>query len=283
MDSTQKFYFYPDQWLDGTATMTAAQRGIYIQLLCYQWLVGPMTEEQAIQISGGDTISEIIRWVLKTKFEARADGRFQNPRLERERNSGNQPKPEASPGEPLDSPRIADREKPGPESSRAEKSRQNRSQPISGVSPQLEGQGYPDSLVELIRDWLAYKAERREGYKPTGLKQFLGIIRNRISEVGSDEVEARLRRAMASGWKGWDFPTDRQLAPPPTTGSRIHPRSFKQADLDSRERMLLKLKLEQAGVNPRDAERLSAMDEASRLRELKRLTELNYIESEIPW
>lgn len=62
-----------------------------------------------------------------------------------------------------------------------------------------------EDIRDTVRDWMTYKSERREGYKPMGLKQFLTLVNKRRAELGAAEVVIRMRRAMAGGWKGWDF------------------------------------------------------------------------------
>lgn len=62
-----------------------------------------------------------------------------------------------------------------------------------------------DSMNAAVAEWLTYKAERRETYKPTGLKNFLGQISNAVAMHGEAMIIAKLQKAMASGWKGWDF------------------------------------------------------------------------------
>jgi hypothetical protein len=64
----------------------------------------------------------------------------------------------------------------------------------------------PRSLLGLGReDWLAYKRERREGYKPTGLKALHRSIERMVADRGESAVIEMIYRAMASGWKGFDF------------------------------------------------------------------------------
>lgn len=62
-----------------------------------------------------------------------------------------------------------------------------------------------DAMTSAVADWLAYKAERREAYKPTGLKSFLTQIANGVGHHGEAEIIRRLQKAMAHGYKGWDF------------------------------------------------------------------------------
>lgn len=58
---------------------------------------------------------------------------------------------------------------------------------------------------QVLATWLAYKAERREPYKPVGLKQLVSRIKNQIEKHGLDAVTEAMQRAMAANYKGWDF------------------------------------------------------------------------------
>lgn len=60
-------------------------------------------------------------------------------------------------------------------------------------------------LKAAAQDWLKYKAERREAYKPTGLKNLEGEIRNNAEKYGHSVVAKLIRQCMASGWAGIQF------------------------------------------------------------------------------
>lgn len=49
-----------------------------------------------------------------------------------------------------------------------------------------------------IRDWLAYKAERREAYKPSGIGAFWRTLRL----IPPERRRAAIDRSMAAGWRG---------------------------------------------------------------------------------
>jgi len=59
-------------------------------------------------------------------------------------------------------------------------------------------------LLEAVRNWLAYKKERKESYKQTGLNQFMDRINTMAKSKGSSHVADLLQKAMSSGWKGWE-------------------------------------------------------------------------------
>ena len=69
--------------------------------------------------------------------------------------------------------------------------------PVPGVSPKLQA---------AFDDWLAYKRERREDYKPMGLKALETQVLNNAANYGEAAVVELIRECMANGWRGiiWD-------------------------------------------------------------------------------
>lgn len=68
----------------------------------------------------------------------------------------------------------------------------------------------PAEVAEIWEQWLRYKTERKETYKPEGLRGAVTHLRNRVAEIGPNEVKRKILRAIASTWKGWD--DDRHLS-----------------------------------------------------------------------
>ena len=66
-------------------------------------------------------------------------------------------------------------------------------------------EGRSAELQSAVQDWLAYKQERREPYKATGLKALLGEIRNNADSHGDEAVADVIRASMSSGYKGIVF------------------------------------------------------------------------------
>lgn len=69
-------------------------------------------------------------------------------------------------------------------------------------APELEKCGFSPALRAAVEDWLAYKRERREAYKPTGLKALLTQISSAASAHGDAAVIGVIRQSMGSGYKG---------------------------------------------------------------------------------
>lgn len=70
-------------------------------------------------------------------------------------------------------------------------------EPFSEFSPEMQ---------EALQEWMQYKAERKEQYKPTGLKAFVSEVRNKLLLFPERAVITLIRECMANGWRGiiWD-------------------------------------------------------------------------------
>lgn len=56
-----------------------------------------------------------------------------------------------------------------------------------------------------FEEWLAYKAERREPYKPTGLRKVVSRASAIATQYGVAAVVDAMAKAIANGHQGWDF------------------------------------------------------------------------------
>ena len=61
-------------------------------------------------------------------------------------------------------------------------------------------------LKAKILEWLQYKRERKELYKPTGLKSFLTEMENKAQEYAEGDIISLINECMANNWRGiiWD-------------------------------------------------------------------------------
>jgi hypothetical protein len=69
-----------------------------------------------------------------------------------------------------------------------------------------ERYSFSTELEKAVRDWGKYKREKRQEYKPEGLKTLLSAIRNRADEYGEAAVIELIRDSMAANYTGitWD-------------------------------------------------------------------------------
>lgn len=100
---------------------------------------------------------------------------------------------------------------------------------------------FADSLSAKITDWVAYKQERKEGYKEQGLKSLLTQIQKNALKYGDNAVIDLIDLSMSNGWKGiiWDKLTEPQR---PTYGKKEIPKGASgvlgDAELEAIQRVL---------------------------------------------
>ena len=82
----------------------------------------------------------------------------------------------------------------------------NTPQTPQGVSPELL-EDFPEQLREAMTGWLLYKQERREQYRPMGLKSLITRTRKALDIYGEAAVVDTIERSMAAGYQGiaWDW------------------------------------------------------------------------------
>ena len=74
------------------------------------------------------------------------------------------------------------------------------------IQLQIEESDFSDDLQDKLRDWVLYKSEKRDSYKPTGFKSLLSQIRGKVDQYGEQAVMDLIDDSMANNWKGiiWD-------------------------------------------------------------------------------
>lgn len=80
--------------------------------------------------------------------------------------------------------------------------------PEEGSKEECSSPPLPDAgevLQNAFSEWLSYKQERKEGYKPTGLKALQTEVMNNARKHGEESVSLLIRHCMANGWKGIIF------------------------------------------------------------------------------
>lgn len=65
---------------------------------------------------------------------------------------------------------------------------------------------FSEDLEAKILEWLTYKKEKKDTYKPTGFKSLLGQIRKNADQHGDETVIGLIDECMSNNWKGiiWD-------------------------------------------------------------------------------
>lgn len=65
---------------------------------------------------------------------------------------------------------------------------------------------FSPSLCDIVREWLQYKAGKKQTYTPVGKKKLLNKIRQNAAQCGADAMIEAIDAAMANNWQGivWD-------------------------------------------------------------------------------
>lgn len=97
------------------------------------------------------------------------------------------------------------------------------SKPPAADSPEVpEAIAGDEMLAAAVEDWLSYKAERRERFKPRGLKAFYSEVANAAARHGPVEVVRAIQTAMANNWQGWTHGLGQESRAGPRGGGRRH-------------------------------------------------------------
>lgn len=89
--------------------------------------------------------------------------------------------------------------------SKIEKEKEKENECYTPPTPSVSDFGFSPGLESAVNDWLAYKRERREAYKPTGLKSLLTQIKKAASEHGDAAVIEIIRQSMSANYMGIVF------------------------------------------------------------------------------
>lgn len=82
MAKSPAFQFYAADFLTDTAEMTDQEVGVYMRLLCHQWVNGSLNREPH-RLANGVAIGVLEVWdEIKHKFVEGEDGRLRNPKME---------------------------------------------------------------------------------------------------------------------------------------------------------------------------------------------------------
>ena len=77
---------------------------------------------------------------------------------------------------------------------------------VASVVSMISERDFPPAVEDVVKDWVRYKIEKRQGYKPTGFRSFLSEVENRLNELGEKAVIDVVRLSMSNNWQGvaWD-------------------------------------------------------------------------------
>ena len=236
------FQLYTDDFLAGTIEMSQEEVGQFIRLLCHQWNRGsiPVETEKQQRLAGGCVSVDVL-----AKFDHCDDGLLRNHRLEsvrtekgkflqsqsekgklsaekrrlealeRQSNFNQNPtavEPEYQPSSQPESNSPSPSPSPNKKDTAAPKSPWD-----VGFGVELPESLRTDNCLQAVKLWLQYKAEKREGYKKTGLTASLTKWSNEFTPA---EFPSCVENSIASGWKGIFRKSSNQQSLPMQVGSK---------------------------------------------------------------
>lgn len=82
----------------------------------------------------------------------------------------------------------------------------NKKNNNSNNPPFIPPEDFSREMKEVFSDWLEYKKEKNQSYKPTGIKMLISKIREHISKYGEQAVIAIIKESMSANYQGivWD-------------------------------------------------------------------------------
>lgn len=76
----------------------------------------------------------------------------------------------------------------------------------SPVPDAISSRSFSPEVESAVREWIAYKTEKRQTYKETGLRNFLTQVENHVRQYGDKAVVDLIGLCMSQNWQGviWD-------------------------------------------------------------------------------
>lgn len=236
MSSDPAFLMYSKDWLSGTAEYMPDEKGVYIDLLCYQHQNNglPKDTERLAKMVGLSHESFLKIWQVISKHFIESDNRMVNQKLQKVMNNraekshintitgtfagilrlGNYSsrqykylRDNFKVSNFINYPKEEITERLTEWIDTCLKSIGNGNEDVNNYKKVLEKVLSENSIIlpegfePLILEWLQYKSEKGQSYKPTGLKNLLLTF---IEESGSDKEEAKkmLKYSMSKNYTG---------------------------------------------------------------------------------
>lgn len=195
MNRTQ-FTFYESFFRACSRIRKAADRAQAYDLICRYALYGEDPEDSDLP----DSVAVVFEMVKPNLAASRRKANSGKKGGEQKQTGS---KPEANAKQTGSKGNPEARETPNQEKEQEKEQVQDKEQMLSPHTP-LPGAG--KDLQDAFSQWLSYKQERRETYKPTGLQALQTETLNNARVYGEEAVAGLIRQCMANGWRGiiWD-------------------------------------------------------------------------------
>lgn len=109
-----------------------------------------------------------------------------------------------------------------PPKEKESKEKKNKGEKRSIEPSQALGDKIPFAgiMAEKVSEWLKYKAERKQAYKPTGLKTLFNTIQKNIDRYGEQAVIDVIDSSITNNWQGLFF---ERIEQKPSSGGKEKP------------------------------------------------------------
>lgn len=97
------------------------------------------------------------------------------------------------------------KEKEGEKEGEVEREREKENDSSPPIVPPDGLAALSPALQSAVEDWLQYKTEKREPYKPQGLKSLVTEVKNNADRYGDAAVIELIRQCMSNNWRGIIF------------------------------------------------------------------------------
>lgn len=74
--------------------------------------------------------------------------------------------------------------------------------PPPTASQMISERSFSPEVDASVREWVKYKIEKQQGYKPTGLRNFLSQVENNVQKYGAEAVARLIHFCMSNNWQG---------------------------------------------------------------------------------
>ena len=109
------------------------------------------------------------------------------------------------PDAPLDVPPNVPNIKKDNKGKESKERKRNNKPPLSPLGEMVEKTDYTKTLKDKLHDWLKYKSEKKQSYKPTGFKTLLKKIDDVVKSSGEQTVIDAIDASMSNNWQGLFF------------------------------------------------------------------------------
>ena len=99
----------------------------------------------------------------------------------------------------------ADKEKNKKENENKSKKKSIKETQLELLETLLPDYSLPDAVADKMREWITYKAEKKDSYQEQGMKSLLLQIGKNVLQYGEDAVCELIDECMANNWKGIIF------------------------------------------------------------------------------